>query len=51
LEFFHGGEKIIINTKIDSLIAFTSFINHRVRKVTKGIRKALVVWVNAESWR
>jgi len=51
LEFFHGGEKIIINTKIDSLIAFTSFINHRVRKVTKGIRKALVVWVNGESWR
>lgn len=51
LEFFHGGEKIIINTKINSLIAFTSFINHRVKKVTKGVRKALVVWVNGESWR
>ena len=51
LEFFHGGEKIIINATKDSLIAFTSFINHRVHKVTRGVRKALVVWVNGESWR
>ena len=51
LEFFHGGEKIIINATRDSLIAFTSFINHRVHKVTRGVRKALVVWVNGESWR
>ena len=51
LEFFHGGEKIIINATKDSLIAFTSFINHRVHKVTRGVRKALVVWVNGESRR
>ena len=51
LEFFHGGEKSIINTTEDYLVAFTSFINHRVHKVTRGVRKALVVWVNGESWR
>ena len=51
LEFFHGGETYVINAKEESLIAFTSFINHRVKKVTKGVRKALVVWVNGESWR
>ena len=51
LEFFHGGEKTIINATKNSLVAFTSFINHRVHKVTRGVRKALVVWVNGESWR
>jgi predicted 2-oxoglutarate/Fe(II)-dependent dioxygenase YbiX len=51
LEFFHGGETYVINAKEESLIAFTSFINHRVKKVTQGVRKALVVWVNGESWR
>lgn len=51
LEFFHGGEKVLINATKDSIIGFTSFINHRVRKVTRGVRKALVVWVNGESWR
>ena len=51
LEFFHGGETYVIDAKEESLIAFTSFINHRVKKVTQGVRKALVVWVNGESWR
>ena len=51
LEFFHGGETYVINAKEESLIAFTSFINHRVKKVTQGVRKALVVWVNGEAWR
>lgn len=51
LEIFHGGENYVLDAKIEQLVAFTSFMNHRVRKVTKGIRKALVVWINGEAWR
>lgn len=51
LEIFHGGENYVLDAKIEQLVAFTSFMNHRVRKVTKGVRKALVVWINGEAWR
>lgn len=51
LEFFHGGNNYLINEKKDQLIAFTSFMNHRVKKVTKGVRKALVIWINGDPWQ
>tara|TARA_R100000664_G_C2744473_1_gene132466 strand:+ start:269 stop:874 length:606 start_codon:yes stop_codon:yes gene_type:complete len=57
LEFFHGGQTHVIANRVSDeisgsqVVAFTSFYNHRVRIVTKGIRKSIVVWVNGESWR
>jgi PKHD-type hydroxylase len=52
---FEGGEFQIndsreekaktLEMKKGSLIAFPSFMIHRVKPVTKGIRKSLVIWV------
>ena len=34
-----------------SAIIFPSFMSHRVRPVTKGIRKSLVVWFTGPNWK
>jgi predicted 2-oxoglutarate/Fe(II)-dependent dioxygenase YbiX len=34
-----------------SAIIFPSFMCHRVRPVTKGIRKSLVVWFTGPNWK
>ena len=52
LQFFgDGGEIITINPTPDKLVSFSSFLNHRVTPVTKGIRKVIVAWVFGQSWR
>ena len=51
LEFFNDGQKVAIETKKNDLIAFTSFLNHRVNKVRFGVRKVIVCWVKGDSWR
>tara|TARA_Y100001938_G_scaffold95027_2_gene130160 strand:+ start:822 stop:1415 length:594 start_codon:yes stop_codon:yes gene_type:complete len=52
LQFFgDGGEIITINPEPTKLVAFTSFLNHRVTPVKSGIRKCIVAWVFGESWR
>lgn len=47
LEFFLGTTKEpdIVVTKKGRLVAFPSFIVHRVKPVTKGVRKSIVFWV------
>jgi len=37
--------------KMGSVIAFPSYINHKVSPVTKGLRKSLVAWVSGPRWR
>ena len=52
LQFFgDGGEIVTLNSTPRKLISFTSFLNHRVTPVTKGIRKCVVAWCFGESWR
>ena len=52
LQFFSdGGEIITYNSTPNKLVSFTSFINHRVTPITKGVRKVIVAWVFGESWR
>jgi len=53
LQFFgDGGEIVTYNSTPKKLVSFTSFLNHRVTPVTKGIRKCVVAWVfGNESWR
>ena len=47
---FEGGElELFADGNVASLtqghaIFFASFLNHRVKPVTKGVRKSLVVW-------
>ena len=52
LTFFgDGGEQVIYNSTPNKLVSFTSFLNHKVTPVEKGIRKVLVAWIFGEAWR
>jgi PKHD-type hydroxylase len=45
LEIFAAPEPVKIEKQKGLVVAFPSFILHRVTPVTKGIRKTLVVWL------
>lgn len=51
LKFFTNGEILVYNSTPTKLVSFTSFLNHSVSPVTKGIRKVCVAWVYGDSWR
>jgi len=52
LQFFgDGGEIMTYNSVPNKLVAFTSFLNHRITPVTNGVRKVIVAWCFGESWR
>lgn len=40
-----------INVRKGTLIAFPSFIHHRVTPVTRGTRKSIVIWVEGPKFR
>ena len=48
-----GDEKkaLSINMKKGDMILFPSFMIHRVKPVTKGVRKSIVAWVTGPKWR
>lgn len=49
-----GSQENNVNTFKEypgSAIIFPSFMSHRVRPVTKGIRKSLVVWFTGPNWK
>ena len=54
---FEGGDLELLakdkTTKLEQghAIAFASFINHRVKKVTRGMRQSLVVWFGGKPFR
>lgn len=51
LQIFTQADPITIEKKKGLVVAFPSFIMHRVTPVTKGIRKTLVVWLTGPSFR
>ena len=54
---FDGGELEILNQgkkvplKQGNAICFASFLNHRVKPVTRGIRQSLVVWFGCKPFK
>jgi PKHD-type hydroxylase len=44
MEFLLGREPMVFSLKKGHALTFASFIVHRVRPVTKGIRRSLVLW-------
>lgn len=55
---YEGGEFEMENTILPdwitekgTVLIFPSFVNHRVKPVTKGIRRSLVSWFEGPSWR
>jgi len=51
LQLFTQPETITIEKKKGLVVAFPSFIMHRVTPVTKGTRRTLVVWLTGPSFR
>lgn len=51
LELFTQADPIKIEKKRGLVVAFPSFVMHRVTPVTSGIRKTLVVWLTGPSFR
>ena len=51
LELFIGAEPVIVTKQLGLVIAFPSFVLHRVTPVTKGTRKTLVVWLTGSRFR
>jgi len=49
LEFANIPEKA--DREISSLIAFPSFLQHRVTPVTRGVRHSLVAWIHVHPFR
>ena len=45
---FLGSETELIKAKAGTVIVFPSYLQHRVRPVTKGVRHSLVVWFCGE---
>jgi PKHD-type hydroxylase len=50
LEFMIHREIRLAPRKKASTIIFPSFFNHRVTKVTKGIRQSLVLWIDGPAY-
>lgn len=51
LEIFEGPEPTVVKKEKGLVVAFPSFVLHRVTPVTKGIRKTLVVWLTGPRFR
>jgi predicted 2-oxoglutarate/Fe(II)-dependent dioxygenase YbiX len=51
LELFFDREPLVAERARGALIAFPSFVLHRVTPVTRGTRWSLVAWVSGPRWR
>ena len=51
LEFFQDGIFPIEDNSIGNIYCFSSFIPHRVTKITKGHRWSLVAWFSGPSFK
>lgn len=51
LQFNIGGQIMEAQLKKGSVIAFPSFLLHRVTPVTKGVRKTAVMWLNGPAFK
>jgi PKHD-type hydroxylase len=51
LEIYTGGEPRKLPRSQGTLIAFPSYVLHRVTPVTKGTRNSLVGWINGNPFR
>lgn len=51
LELLTGVEPMKVDKKKGLVVAFPSYVMHRVTPVTSGVRKTLVVWITGPSFR
>lgn len=51
IELFEGDKPITLSRKRGTLLAFPSFVMHRVSEVTSGKRNSIVGWINGKPFR
>jgi PKHD-type hydroxylase len=51
LQLKDSSDHTAVERKKGHLIAFPSYLLHRVTPVTKGIRRSLVVWISGPAFR
>ena len=51
LQFMAGNKMEVAPRERGAIIAFPSYVLHRVTPVTRGVRKAVVVWVTGPNFR
>jgi PKHD-type hydroxylase len=51
LQVYTSGEPSSVDKALGKVVAFPSFVMHRVTPVTKGVRRSLVVWVAGPAFR
>jgi PKHD-type hydroxylase len=50
LELWYGGEPTVIDKQRGMTVWFPSWAMHRVKPVTKGVRRSLVCWISGPSF-
>lgn len=51
LQLFHDHEPTTVAMPLGRIVAFPSYVLHRVTPVTKGVRRTLAVWVSGPPYR
>ena len=51
LQLFHDHEPTTVAMPLGRIVAFPSYVLHRVTPVTKGLRRTLAVWVSGPPYR
>lgn len=51
LQLFHDHEPTTVDMPLGRIVAFPSYVLHRVTPVTKGLRRTLAVWVSGPPYR
>jgi PKHD-type hydroxylase len=51
LELWYGGEPTVVEKQRGMTVWFPSWVMHRVKPVTKGVRRSLVCWISGPSFK
>ena len=51
LQILKGRKETTVSKGKGTAVVFPSYLMHRVKKVTKGIRKSLVIWISGKPFR
>lgn len=50
-QYFDGGEITLKPLKMGDMAVFHSHVQHKVTRVTKGVRRSLVGWASGPKWK
>lgn len=51
LQIMSSAEPTVVDKALGKIVAFPSFMMHRVTPVTKGVRRTLVAWITGPSFK